>query len=62
MIPLKTFKHNLYDAKFKMGEKVDALVQEYEKFMNKLIDQIQELQVRKKIQLSMLWLRELAED
>lgn len=43
-----------------MQEKIDILLIQYNKFMDKLISEVKELQMRKSLELSMLWLRELA--
>jgi phage host-nuclease inhibitor protein Gam len=46
--------------KFKMTDKVAVLTEQYSSFMDELIKEITELKLRKIVELSMLWLRELA--
>lgn len=60
MMPLGQFRRNLNEQKFKMGDKVAALTEQYSAFMDNLIREITELKLRKVVELSMLWLRELA--
>jgi phage host-nuclease inhibitor protein Gam len=60
MMPLGQFKRNLNEQKFKMADKVASLTDQYSAFMDELIQEITELKLRKIVELSMLWLRELA--
>lgn len=43
-----------------MSDKVAVLAEQYSAFMDELIKEITELKLRKVVELSMLWLRELA--
>lgn len=43
-----------------MADKVSTLTDQYSAFMDELIREITELKLRKIIELSMLWLRELS--
>lgn len=60
MMPLGQFRRNLNEQKFKMSDKVAALTEQYSAFMDELIREVTELKLRKVVELSMLWLRELA--
>ena len=62
MLSLKQFKRTVLAKKFIMQEKVEGLVNTFTQFMDRLIEEIRELKLRKSIELSMLWLRELAKD
>lgn len=60
MMPLGQFKRAINEKKFRMGDKVGALTDQYSAYMDELIREISELKLRKIVELSMLWLRELA--
>jgi hypothetical protein len=47
MMPLGQFRRNLNDQKFKMGDKVAVLTEQYSAFMDDLIREITELKLRK---------------
>ena len=57
MMPLKQFKRTIHSKKFFMQEKIRKLIDTYNSFMENLINQIRELQLKKSLELSMLWLR-----
>ena len=60
MMPLTQFRRTINEKKFQMADKVGTLVDEYCQFMDQLMVQINELKLNKSVELSMLWLRELA--
>jgi hypothetical protein len=60
MMPLGQFRRAINEKKFRMGDKVGALTDQYAAYMDELIKEISELKLRKIVELSMLWLRELA--
>lgn len=60
MMPLSHFKRSINEMKFKMADKVGELIDQYSNFMDQLIKEITELKLRKTVELSMLWLRELS--
>lgn len=60
MMPLTQFRRTINEKKFKMSDKVAVLTDRYNLFMDELIKEIIELKLRKSVELSMLWLRELA--
>ena len=62
MMPLKQFKRTIHTKKFFMQEKVAGLIDSYNSFMDNLISQIRDLKMRKSLELSMMWLRDLAEN
>lgn len=59
-MPLTQFRRTINEKKFKMSDKVAVLTDRYNLFMDELIKEIIELKLRKSVELSMLWLRELA--
>jgi hypothetical protein len=60
MMPLAQLRRTINEKKFRMADKVAVLTDQYSAFMDQLIKEITELKLNKIVELSMLWLRELA--